>query len=165
MKISRFVGRCLASHTVLLCAFSVSEVNPSSGCCVLISNSRNLDSNDVTTSLFISISLRSNSALTTPLPTFVSHIILLVRRSNNLTSPLSYPATTHLSSSLYELPNFTVQQSRASFSSVGSSDNTAFLTRGSQTLTLPSLLPVTSSGAPYPTLIPPQPSIVLIMES
>ncbi len=36
---------------------------------------------------------------------------LFIRRSNILTSPLSYPASTQRSSSLYELPNATHQQS------------------------------------------------------
>ena len=41
--------------------FSVTEANPLLGCCVLISNTCSLDSRHVAASLFISMSLRSNS--------------------------------------------------------------------------------------------------------
>ena len=45
--------------------FSDSDVNPFEGCCVRRSNTENFDSSVVATSLFIGISLRSNSILHT----------------------------------------------------------------------------------------------------
>lgn len=50
MNKSRFCGRCFASHTVDLCAFSLRYANPEVGCCVRMSYVRNLDSRVVTTS-------------------------------------------------------------------------------------------------------------------
>lgn len=83
-------------HTVELWAFSVSDSNPLFGWYVRMSKQRNCDSSEVTTSLFIWMSLLSNSIPHAPLRMFVSHLIEFVRRSYNLMSPLSYPATTDL---------------------------------------------------------------------
>ena len=62
------------------------------------------------------------------------------------------------------IPNATVQQSLLVSPSAGSMVATAVsFCRVSHTLTLPSLLPVTSSGAPPPIPSPPQPSIELMI--
>mmetsp|Transcript_9467 Transcript_9467/g.16271 ORF Transcript_9467/g.16271 Transcript_9467/m.16271 type:complete len:230 (-) Transcript_9467:275-964(-) len=162
---SRFCGRCLVPHTVELCGtFSTSPVKPLRGCSVRASNTWNCDSSVVTENLFIWISLRSNSTPHTPFPTFVFHRSFPMRRSNIFTSPLSYPARIHLSSSLNEFPNATDQQSRMWFISVGSKTVTgASGWRVSHTATRPSRPPVTISGAPYPLACPPIPSMALIM--
>jgi hypothetical protein len=97
---SRFCGRWRASQTVALWAFSVRLEKPRIGCCVRMSKTLNLLSSVVATSLFISMSRRSKSTLTTPLPTLVSHRTAFMRRSKSFTSPLSYPAARHRSSSL-----------------------------------------------------------------
>jgi hypothetical protein len=48
MNKSRFCGRWRESQMVDLCAFSVRQAKPSSGCCVRMSYTRNLDSSVVT---------------------------------------------------------------------------------------------------------------------
>mmetsp|Transcript_29185 Transcript_29185/g.46824 ORF Transcript_29185/g.46824 Transcript_29185/m.46824 type:complete len:248 (+) Transcript_29185:647-1390(+) len=166
MDTSRFCGRCLAPHTVAPTGtFSVTLLKPFSACCVRASYTVNCDSRHVTTNLFIAISFLSNSTPHTPLPTLVSQRTVPVRRSNNFTSPLSYPASTHRSSSLYELPNATLQQSRALTPSPGSKHATgASRCRTSHTRTAPSRPPVTSSGAPYPLACPPQPSMAFTID-
>ena len=150
MLTSRFCGRCFAPHTVALTGtFSVTELKPFAGCCVRASNTVNADSRHVTTNLFMAISLRSNSTEHTPFLTLCSTLTVPVRRSNIFTSPLSYPASTHRSSSLKELPNATLQQSLALTPSAGSKMATgASFWRTSHTRTHPSRPPVTSSGGP-----------------
>ena len=62
------------------------------------------------------------------------------------------------------IPNATAQQSLLVSPSAGSMVATgASFCRVSHTLTLPSLLPVTISGAPPPIPSPPHPSIALMI--
>lgn len=111
--------------------------------------------------LFIRISFRSNSMEQTPFLLFVSHRRAIFLRSNSLISPLSYPAQT-ARSTLFELsPKETLQQSLDFMMGVDADEDSGFLAtmlatgssfwRGSHTFTLPSLLPVTISGAPQST--------------
>jgi hypothetical protein len=124
-----------------------------------MSNTWNFDSNVAITSLFMLMSGLSNSIPQTPLATFVSQRKQFVRKSKSFTSPLSYPATKHLSSWLNELPKATAQQSGFIVSlSDGSRLTTGAYCLGSQTLTQPSEPPVTSSGAPNSAPLPPIPS-------
>lgn len=60
----------------------------------------------------------------------------------------TYPAATQRSVLLKEFPNATAQQSRTFCPFAGCRAATGSCWRGSQILTQPSLLPVTSSGAP-----------------
>mmetsp|Transcript_31004 Transcript_31004/g.73935 ORF Transcript_31004/g.73935 Transcript_31004/m.73935 type:complete len:267 (-) Transcript_31004:113-913(-) len=109
------------------------------------------------------MSLRSNSSEAMPFLQFVSHRTEFVRRSNSLTSPLSNPARTDRSSP-WESPNATAQQSRAPVAGSETRLTTAALTLVSQTLTHPSLPPVTISGACVPPALP-MPSIAFTMPS
>ncbi|KAG6554192.1 hypothetical protein Mapa_004108 [Marchantia paleacea] len=111
------------------------------------------------------MSLRSNSTPHTPFGNVVSHRILFNRRSKSFKSPLSYPAKMHLSSSLYEFPKPTAQQSLAPpLAGSNEAAGTSFCL-GSHTSTLPSRPPVTISGAPLPTPSPPMASMALMIDS
>jgi len=153
-KMSRFWGRCLALQIVEALVFTRLLANPSSGCCVRMSNTCTKCSRVVHTSLFIGMSFRSNSTPQTPFPTQASHRISFILKSHSLTSPLSNPAATHRSSALCALPNATDQQSRGVSPCTGSNaaTGTSFC-RWSQTRMHPSRLPVTISGALFAAAI------------
>lgn len=155
---SLFCGVCFIPQMVAFWPVYVCEAYPLVLLKVLKSNNVNLLYNVAAPNLFINISFLSNSTPHTPFFKFVYQSNIFVFKSNNFTSPLSYPEAMTLSSVVWAFPNATDQQSGLTSAYTGSSVMVGVFWRGSQTATAPSLPPVTISHGPTPCPSEPAPS-------